>query len=538
MVQDSAGPAPSREEPHPAEALPAAAPKRPWWQVLRPSSVVVLALLVVAVALAVRLVHLQYVENDNDAIHKWEMVRKFIHGAPIGVWDHHAARFAINIPTYLVQLILGADPRGYYVLPVLMGVLQPLFVFLVGRRTLGPAAGVLAAALVIAFPEMERAASQLLPAVFSGTYLTLLLWALIRHHEQPRTGWVLLAGSFLTLLYFTHLTNMYFLPGVLVATWMTRRRLTDVFWLLLPLGVCFTIETAVYAAFTDYTLGRYSIVSATHFKGTKPPLTVDKAVSRFVDVQLPWRLALYALPMAGLGVVAFGKRSDRFAVVILISMFVMLLYPIRGSSRGIAISMHQRYMSPMIPLIMLVFAGFARACVTQWLLRQPGGSWRFRAEGRRFEPLLAGLALVVYGIVSVTSDRSRPDGSHPLWRVAYHQELFTSAWEQGIPIVVRPSDVKALNEVRWLYLEDRVVRDGRGKFDFPPVRRAGRYRFVGQGSSSVVRKRIQEGRCLIRVTREGSGLGGRYLSVVYANQGESCAKPGSTPSKPPPRRRR
>ncbi len=490
---------------------------------------VALAALVVLVALTVRLVHLQYIENDFDAILKWWLVKDYLHGTPVERWNHHMARFAITVPTYLVQLVSGATPRSYFVLPVGMAVVQALLMFRVARRVTSAPVGVLAAILILAFPMMERSGSQLLPGVFSSTYGLLALHLMLRHADRPHARWLVLAGCALFLAYMSRLTAAYMFPGFVVAAFLQRRRWSDVFWLLLPMALLFAMETALYSLTTEYTFGRYSVITGHHFK-TKPPepMTLFSALKRYEDTDIYWKLVLFSLPVAAVTLLAFDRDRRRFTPIIVLASFLLLItFPVRGTSMVRAIRNHQRYFAEALPFALLVIAFWVHTVGRAALARWQSGVWGIlRSRVERHALWFAAALAIGYGLVSLEAGWDKLGRRHPLAAVHRYARDFSLAYERRIPIVAKANDDKVLKEVRWLYLDDDLLTDQDGRFAAPSVRYVRvdgkRWAYLEGPSQGRVQEAVKKGTCVVELKRVANGQGGRALRIVRQELEEGC----------------
>lgn len=490
-----------------------------------------LPVLVIAVALVVRLIYLEPIENDGDAINKWWMVKQFLHAGEVAKWNHHAARLAINAPTYVAQVLCGTRAEIYYVLPVTMGVAEALVAFALGARLGGAGVGVLAAVLVTAFPEVERSGSQLLPGGFCATFAGLAVYGVVRHAERSARGWLVFSGVALFLAYMSRITALYVLPGLAIATWLTRRRMMDVFWLLAPAAALFLTETAIYNLVSDFRFGQLSVMAATH--GTKRTLAITAAsvTERYRRADWYWQLALYALAATGPGLVAlYRPRLTRIVVLASASYLLMVTFPTRGFTTARALGYHQRYFDDFLPLVMVIHASFAAGVVHQWLAGVVSGTAGavVRALRRRVAWVAAAIVLG-YGALSGLAGRERLGKGHPLRKLRADTALITDAYERGLPIVAPSSHVKALDVVRYVMLPDDLLLNDEGHLVPPKVRyvNAGgkRYAFVATPSgASRARDALATGRCFVQVERVANPHRARTTAIVSAKVGESCGK--------------
>lgn len=231
--------------------------------------------LLMAACLAVRLLTLEMPELGGDAYKKWHFVRQWFFNNDFTEvpWNHHFARLGMNVPTYLVQALFGSDPLNYYVAPVTAAVLQVPFLYLIAKRIAGRGAGVLAVVMLIEFDGSARAGSQLLPGVFSALAILVAVWALLGYQGsagRARWAWVWVIGTAIVAAYTVKVTNLFFVPGLVLAMWWGVRRVRDVALLggVLLLGLA--AETLVLQWLSPHA-HRFAIITATHLGGSVRP---------------------------------------------------------------------------------------------------------------------------------------------------------------------------------------------------------------------------------------------------------------------------
>lgn len=340
-----------------------AARARAWnWQ----EAIVLLALLVFF--LLVRLRTLESIELGGDAIQKWFFVKGWAHERPFeGVsWNHHLTRMGDNLPVYFVQRLLGTSPPVYYAAPTLAFLVTAFCTYVIGKRVDSRFTGVLAAIGVTVFSSMRRAASQILPSIFSSMYIMLATYCLLRYTRsegRARTAWLLASALCVFAGYASHETSLYFGPAIVVVQWLHGRRWRDSLMFCGALLGLFLLECAFYAAVTDYP-SRLHIMMANH--GARTGMPVDKGVvglfARFSspDFNRDFQRLFAFWPVAALGVAVL--RRDRFArwlallpasFLFLVTFVVHDISPVRAW-----LSFQSRYLIPPVPLMMLTCALF------------------------------------------------------------------------------------------------------------------------------------------------------------------------------------
>jgi hypothetical protein len=211
-----------------------------WGRLARLSLPTRVLLGLLAFALTYRVLTLQMVASGGDSLRKWAWARVVLHGwspsqALWAGWDHHAARLSINVPTLISQWLFGDDPSTYYVAPIAIHLLTVALIFLLARRVVGLW---MAAATGLAFVCLTSVlrAGQLMPEVFSPAYVLSCVLCLTRATESvrpgPRVAWAAAAAACMMLAELSKVTNLFFVPGLLLGLGVRTRSLR------LPLVFC------------------------------------------------------------------------------------------------------------------------------------------------------------------------------------------------------------------------------------------------------------------------------------------------------------
>ncbi|MET0412526.1 MAG: glycosyltransferase family 39 protein, partial [Polyangiaceae bacterium] len=366
------------------------------WQ----EAVIVLALL--AFFLWIRLLTLEPIEIGGDAIQKWFFVRRWAFSSPFEgtVWNHHLTRMGDNLPVFFIQRLFGTSPPVYYVGPLLAFLVTAFTLYALGKRMSGRLLGVLAAIGLTLFGPMRRAASQMVPSVFSAMYITLGAYCLLRYavaEPRDRRRWLLGTAVSIFGAYLSHEPNLYFLPAFVVIVWLYGKRWQDLALLLGVLLALFLVETAVYASFTEH-LSRLHITMLTH--GSRGSIKIGGfwgLLGRYdsPDFTQDFRRYFYVFPFAALGVALLGRtRFERLVPLVPFTFLFLMTFLVRGIDPiRTWTSFQSRYLVAAVPLITLTNVLFLLrlvTLVTGWLGRVLNGS-RASESWRRFtlafEPL-------------------------------------------------------------------------------------------------------------------------------------------------------
>ncbi len=504
-------------------------------------------------SLWVRRLTLWDIECGGDAVRKWFFVKQWFYANSFHdiEWNHHLARFGINIWAFVSQLIWGNSPEVYYVAPVAAATAAVVFTYKLGQELGGRWAGLIAALWLLTLEPMERAGSQLLPEAFSAAYMAgalyFLLWYVrYRGAARIRLALLLITGLFTFFGYLAKMQNLLFVPGMLVAIWLygSHRRDLLIFSGLL-LG-CYLIETAWYAIFTEH-LTRFEIVDASHQGGTVKNVTRSVARARGAGggggggairdksldfMALFWKLLerynvlwesikfpLYLSLGASLALAVFARQTPaRAMALVLFGYLFFATFAIRQLSPiKLWMSKEPRYFVVLCPLILAVNAAFfveiVRRFRTAVSARLQRGFVPFQS---RFVPLWAlvlcfSIGWHYYG----EHGRQALQRDFPLKEVRKRKAWFENAYQRGLPITQRASrEKKALRAIWSMYLsDDLLVVDGKlPSFEDSVKRLDGRYDWLSKDPERYRRdalSKVRRGLKCAYVTH----VRGRFLQV-------------------------
>ena len=424
---------------------------------------------------------------------------------------------------YPIQRVFGSHGESYYIGPVLAATLFTIFMFFTARRIAGYPGAIFAALCSILFDQMEHAGSQLNPEGFECLYGALSLYCLVRFHaahhaaaDRARTGWLVATGVSMFLLYLTKEPNVFMYPGYALAVWMVSRRLRDVVVLAsVPLGL-FLLETALYAAFTEFEKGRMQIVSASYSAQEKRPwlrnTTFFGLFRRFVVVKDSWKMALY--PFFVLWPALFFwrriKPEARLIVPVAFSFLAGITFYIRGINPIQAGTLfHQRYLAPVIPGMFLTLAVVVDAVVSALFERVPKRDVIAPILMRLRVPAVA-LVLGAFALWYWV-DRSPRKSAGP--RILREQtEIFNRAYAAGVPIVakrVRSYEYKVPFSIHHIMLSDENLLQPDGTLRSNAYRsltaRGAKYLYIhkDRDSEDLVRETIETRGCMVEVSARG-----------------------------------
>lgn len=329
-----------------------------------------------------RLVTLMIMNTGIDESDYWTSAKSLRLGLPYPLLNHRTVRWSVILPAFFTQLIFGVKANAYYVVPVLFQMIQSLIVYGLGKRFHTRMTGVLAAIALTIFPYSARVGSQLRPEVTSSVYILAVLWFLLRylelHAEDKDRGdfrRLLPAIAFLYIGYHSKITNLYFLPGILLVIAILGRSFKHASYFGLILIGLYALETSIYAMFTDYNLGHIQIIANHHFSpleatpagdrlsadsGDYPFFGFFSLFTRYAQPYLQW---YWQLPFALFAVAAvyysFRKRATATSALLIIalSFFIGITFTFRSLKPLLLIEKFiNRYFYAVLGFVMILLS--------------------------------------------------------------------------------------------------------------------------------------------------------------------------------------
>ncbi len=409
-----------------------------------------------------RLSTLMMIHTGVDEKDYWISAKAIAFGLSYPPLIHRTVRFGVILPVAAAQRLFGEEPNVYYVLPVLNAAIQAGLAFLLGRRVRGRVCGVLAALFLILFPYMVRAGSQVRPEIFSVTYVLAGLLCFLAYLEraeireeigeagQDASGLGALMGAcvFFFAAYESTVTNLFFVPGLVIVMLARRRPLREIAIFVGMLAVFFAAETALYAAFTPFKLGQLQVIARSHLEDNESLRAVGLAdlFKRYARpyLQLYWQVP-FALFAAATAWYAIRRKGRDVAVLAAAAFgfFVCLTFAVK-SIRPIvpAEPFINRYFTSVLAPVAVVLAA-AAAELGQGVFRR-----LFQRRGVPSPSLIvvllgAGALVTAAFFSSSVLPRGMSDYAHSLFKLSDHPLALTGlyraqvdkAWDEGEPIV-------------------------------------------------------------------------------------------------------
>jgi hypothetical protein len=288
----------------------------------------------VGFTLFVRLYLLQMINVGPDEIDYWFSAKQLVSGGTYPEIMHRTIRWAIILPVAFFQMVLGMHPLVYYFTPILNSLIQTVLLYVFAKKLLRRDIAFYTVLLFTAWPYMWRTGSQIRPAIFSLTYVLVSLYTFFLFLEAGKRRNLLISAVFLFFAYQSKITNLYFLPGILVVLWLHRRWAGDLLLYAGSLFGLYVVEHLGYWYFTGNRMGRLGIIAAHHLTGDFAealPGGFFGLFARYTDyMEFPWKLFFLVFLAATVYLLMRNKPWARELTILHGSFFFFLTFMVKS----------------------------------------------------------------------------------------------------------------------------------------------------------------------------------------------------------------
>ena len=388
-----------------------------------------------------RLYMLQMINVGPDEIDYWFSAKQLSTGGTYPEIMHRTIRWSIILPAAFFQLILGIHPLVYYVTPVLNSLVQTVLLYNFGKKLFGRGVAFYSVLILAAWPYMWRTGSQIRPAIFSLTYVLVAIYALFLFLQTDLRRYFSLSVIFLFLAYQSKITNLYFVPGILIVLWIQNRRMAESLRYGASLFGLYLIEHMAYWVFTGDKMGRLGIIAGNHLASgyaEKLPKSLWGLSQRYtVFLDFPWHVLLLAFVAATLFLLVKKRRWVLELTVLHVSFFFFLTFMVKSIDPVVPVEAFlDRYFIVNLPTmsLIIVYALFE-------LLPLPGVVTLSR------KGILVGTASAVVIVSLTVTALPLPDGVekfytpfsklelHPIPRFFEFERMMDLALQENLPII-------------------------------------------------------------------------------------------------------
>ncbi|SDK52090.1 Dolichyl-phosphate-mannose-protein mannosyltransferase [Maridesulfovibrio ferrireducens] len=315
-------------------------------------------------AVAVRVMSLEYVEVGGDSLCVWENVVNLVNSGNYIEWTHHTLRWAINLPLYFILKMFGTTQVNYYILPILYSTISAILAFYIGTVLKDRRFGLLSALLLILYPKMTTMGSQLWPGLYEMTYLLGCVLALLCWRKYG--GWYLLAlaGMLAGCAWGSRVTSIYYGPGILALLYLGKRRVKPVIIFTAFFFFVLGLEWFYFYNATGNSLGRFGVITQTHVTQDELLVSVGQYLLNFLKL-VKFR-GLLPVVLAGLGVAVWlvrrGDENEKCIAILFLGGLFFNVYMISSlSPLKLAAPVGSRYLTAGTPyLIMVLLLGLRK----------------------------------------------------------------------------------------------------------------------------------------------------------------------------------
>lgn len=403
------------------------------------------------------------IEPFPDATGYWFCAKKILLNLPYGEWFHRSARFGIIFPVFLMQKIFGTHPVVYYFTPFFMSLLLTIFLYKTGLNLYSRLTGFFAAGIIIIFPQMIRSGSQILPGVFSATYVIISFYLLTESIRHKNSRCILILSSIvLFIAYQATITNLYFFPAFLIVLWIRKKTISDLFIFSGILFVLFIIETASYHLSGISDLGRLGIifqshvgkVSAGHPLTFYPEFSIGVLLKRFTSLKGTWSLMMICYAAAS--IFLFIKNKKKYADILIppLVFFFFMTVVVKSYDPYIPYTRNlTRYLTVVTPFLSLIISA---AIVELIILSRYIPKLHYKHLKNKKLPLILLYIFMMFCVIIVgipAIGKFSPLNNVPIVN-AFHK-ISNQAFEQGTPIIDKfPRPNNHFNALKFIYLDD------------------------------------------------------------------------------------
>ncbi len=428
-------------------------------------------LLIILFCAALRILTPQIIGvGGGDAVESWAVSRNLFFDADYFL-IHRTARFATIIPIYLTQALFGTHPLVYYIAPAVASIIQAVFFFKIASIIRGPFFAFVCSLIFLSFPQMIRDVSHPRVSVFASMFFLISLYYALKFYmdcsaadkeNKPEIKDLFISGINIFFMYMAKEDSLYFLPAVMLIVFMSRKRFSDlVLFGIVPFSL-FLSETLLYYLFTDFKMGRLSIITdKTHFDTVAPLYSWLSLFDRFKGEHLrPYFRYPLLISLIGGIYICIKKRKDEnsrinpvfFIVVSLFTYVFLLTFLIKSIHPIIPVNTFRtRYLNIIIPPMILII---------MYTLYDTGNLWsrigsiinsvkKIPSILSVYRKTSSAVFLLLYAFITVSvfyavykndNYKGRSENYfqlHPFKLVYEYNNIINTRYNSGMPFVVR-----------------------------------------------------------------------------------------------------
>jgi len=389
----------------------------------------------------VRLYLLQMINVGPDEIDYWFSAKQLATGGQYPEIMHRTIRWTIILPVAFFQLLLGNHPIWYYLTPVLNSIGQTVLLYAFGRRLYDRGTAFYAVILFTAWPYMWRTGSQIRPAIFSLTCVLGTLYLLFLFLEKERRRFLLISAVMLFLAYQSKITNLYFVPGILILLWRSKRRAAEPLFYAGSLFGLYLAEHIGYWIFTGSRMGRLGIIASHHLTSDFAealPGGVLGLFARYTEyMEFPWKLLFLIFIASTVYLLAKRKPWAVELTILHASFFFFLTFMVKSIDPIKPVeSFLDRYYIVNLPTMSLMIVYALKTLF-------PDRMVRVFFEKRTAAGISGGIAFLILAVTALPMPSTvirfytplAEMDQHPIPKTFEFMSLMETAVEEQLPII-------------------------------------------------------------------------------------------------------
>lgn len=430
---------------------------------------------------AFKFYHLQVPETYGDAAYNW-LNCKYVSTLNLGWdgWNHHRTRWGMIIPNVLSIWAFGKSLYVYPVANFFYSGLSVVFIALILREgKFKEISWVVSLSLYIFFPPLIRATSQLLPGIYSSTYLLAAIFGLFRYSNNGKVIYLLFSAVAAFMVYESKFTGALFFPGLCISVFLGRRNWRHFLVYSGLLVFLMVVEFSIYRWSSGYEMGRLGIIKGTHITDLTQEVylfSIYDFFKRYLALRGPWAWCFVSFATVLLLFGFFYKHTNRFHRILILSslsFYVGLLFVVVDIDPiTLGVPYRDRYLIAGLPVIFVALGSFLDIsvkkvrndlqtdpvlfdlrrlhsffyCILSWVY----GHWvlfsRIVDRFRGVIPVIAFVGMVYFSYQSIESIRNY---SHAICHVSRSMSVFEKHFFTGMPITGPRKTGLAVRSLFW-----------------------------------------------------------------------------------------
>jgi hypothetical protein len=402
---------------------------------------ITIILFIILSTIIIRILTLEIIDISGDSVWTWFNVKTLSEGIGFLKFDHHTTRIGKIIPLLLIQKLFGYKAQIYYLTTIIYTVISVIMIYKIGKLIHNRFLGIIAAYLFLFFSEINRAASQLIPSMYSICYVLFAVYFLIKYIKNDGKSYLIISSLFLFFAYLAEITNVFFIPGLVIALLLNNKRgfksfIIDVFIYGSILLILFLIETFIYYKLSGNILGRIGIIKSTHLS---PPYFILTSFwqifNRYIKLSGIWFIVFFSNLV--ISIILIFNKTDKIIkglIAVVLIFFTIILFSIsKLKPLELSLKFNERYLDVCLPMMFLVIGYFFTVVVRNII--ENNTFLKKTKSMMLIHNLIIISIFILYTLYNVSSLNFKFN-NNSLILVNKYERIINNAYENKIPIVI------------------------------------------------------------------------------------------------------